>query len=92
MVYQLPSGKIIHIDVRTYLMLTDEEVLDMDMMDKGESFPDVWTESAVIKHNKIVRDIENYVDDEIEYPQDIILEDEIGDLDLEVDFSEDTGD
>jgi len=47
MLYQLPSGKVVHLTIEEYLELTDEDIQYMLSIDYGEHISDPFRGSAM---------------------------------------------
>lgn len=90
MIYQLSSGKIVEIDLHTYLDMDDNDFRELNSLDIGSSADTPWLQSAIRTKKQVFRDLADYVDDEVELNSDIIIEDDFDDS-IEIDLPEDTG-
>ena len=52
MLYQLPSGKVVHLSIEQYLDLTDLDIQFLMSIDYGEHVLDPFTGSAVEKNTR----------------------------------------
>lgn len=78
MIYQLPNGKIINISVEAYLRMSDEDLRYLNESDFGSSIGDASPFDVTEDTTENLQFVEDYIEDlpeDIEFPDDIDLED-----------------
>jgi hypothetical protein len=78
MIYQLPNGKIINISIEAYLRMSDEDLRYLNESEFGSSIGDASPFDVSEETTESLHFVEDYIEDlpeDIEFPDDIDLED-----------------
>jgi hypothetical protein len=78
MIYQLPNGKIINISIEAYLRMSDEDMRYLNESEFGCNIGDTNPFDVTEDATDDLQFVEDYIEDlpeDIEFPDDIDLED-----------------
>lgn len=71
MLYQLPSGRVIHLSIEQYLDLSDDDIQQLMAQNAGDYVRNPFYKSAISKSKKAVEDPEDELEEEsIDYTPD----------------------
>jgi hypothetical protein len=79
MIYQLPNGKIINISVEAYLRMSDEDLRYLNESEFGSHVGDTNPFDITEDTTEHLQFVEDYIEDlpeDIEFPDDIDLDEE----------------